>query len=178
MQVCVLLWQASSWINLTFTDQSNCLITTFCPPCHRGPLLTRVWKEHPQGHLQKIFHLIVGDLQLSPEVICDFPVSLSYSFNVCSELFDVGSCSSQMEWLQQSYLSSGLSNYPECSHEEDCFISNPYDWWAKWITQGKALREGYGGKGTNLAVWCYLYSLHKCSQRSHFPCYIVNYSNE
>lgn len=129
MQFCVFLWQASSWINLTFTDQSNCLITTFCPPCHHGPLLTRVRNEHPQGHLQKIFYLIVVDLLLSPEVICNFPVCLSLSFYMCSELFYIGSCSSQMEWLQQSYLSSGLRKYAEYLHKEDCFISK-----TTWMT--------------------------------------------
>lgn len=129
MQFCVLLWQASSWINLTFTDQSNCLITTFCPPCHHGPLLTRVRNEHPQGHLLKIIYLTVVDLLLSPGVICNFPVCLSLSFYMCSELFYIGSCSSQMEWLQQSYLNSSLSNYTKCSYKQDCFISK-----TTWMT--------------------------------------------
>lgn len=153
-----LLWQASSWINLTFTDQSNCLITTFCLPCHHGPLLTRVTNEHLQSHLQKIFYLTVVDLLLSPEVICNSPVCLSLPFYMCSELFYVGSCSSQMEALQQSYLSSGLRNYTECQHKEDCFISKTTRMTGQVDHSNKSIQEGRLRKmGKNLSMVLFMF---------------------
>lgn len=41
----------------------------------------------------------------------------------------------------------------------------------------KIFRKGYWGKMTKTSVWYYLYSLCRGSQESHFPRYIVNYSN-